>query len=256
MTTVIVLIIAAIAIFVYKMLAEPSDKQLLEKRKAEEKANEEMVEFKKNEMIFNQFNGYIEDVFTKTKELSKENLQQILSQDFPRYKNGDPFELYLDLLRAGLIESDYKTELYHKGRAFNDLRLTFPKLVEFLKGKWNVTDMFTHDMHGRYRIERGSISKIIDSSIYLTYFNFGVSKGRELLGELKVSVDNIDNESLYLYTKTERHIKNLSDPTEKKLLHYDYVSLQKELSSAQYQKILNDWLSQAKDVVDTIRGKP
>ena len=67
MTTVIVLIIAAIAIFIYKMLAEPSDKQLLEKRKAEEKANEEMVEFKKNEMVFNQFNGYIEDVFSKTK---------------------------------------------------------------------------------------------------------------------------------------------------------------------------------------------
>gem|GEM_PF-6848679 len=248
MTTIIVLIIAVITIFIYKMVAEPSEKQLLEKRKSEELVNEQILEFKKNEIIFNQFSAYVKEIFAKTKEISKENLQYILAKDFAGYKNGNVLELYSDLLRADLIEVSYKTKLYHKGSAFNDLRLTFPILVEFLKRKSNVTEGFTHDMHGRFEVEKASISKIINSSTCLVYFTFGVSSGSDLIKELRLSFDNIINGDLYLYTKTEKHIKNIDRMTEKENLHSDYVSLQNDLSSEQYQNILNEWLSQAKSL--------
>jgi len=250
METVIVIIIAIIAIFIYKMVTEPSSKEILAKSKSEEKANEEIVEFKKKEIIFNQFRGYIDNLFADNLNFSKDDLFKKLAKDFSYYKNGDTSELFYDLREARLIERDYKTELYTKGKAFEDLRLTFPDLIEFLKKKWNMTDGFTHDMHGRNRIEKGSISKIIDSSIYITYFHFGVSKGNDLLKELKIADNYIAAQSLYLYSKTERHIKNLpGNPIEKKLLHYDYKYLEKELSSSQCEHILNEWLAKASAVV-------
>jgi hypothetical protein len=256
MTTISILIIVAMAIFFYKSLTEPSDEQLLANREAEKKATDEMVEFKKNEMVFNQFNKYIEKLFVATKELTLEDLRRILANDFPHYKKDDPFDLFYDLSRAGLIESDYKTKLYHKGSAFYDLRLTYPTLLEFLKGKSFGPDRFSSDVYRKFAIKKGRISKEISSSGHIVFYYFGVGRGNDVLKELKMIDHNIANESLYLYTMTEQQINHYPLPTEKKLLQYDYVILRKELLPTQYEKYLNDWFVQSKELVKTIQDKP
>lgn len=254
MTTITVLIIAALAIFIYKIVVEPSDKELSEKRKNDQKVSGKMIEFQRNELVFKQFHVYFADIYNKAREISNESLQHKLFKDFPHYKNGNTEELYHDLIRAELIDSDPKTGVSYKGDAFNNLRLTFPRLVTFLEGKGNLTEMFTHNIHDNYWTETANISKIVDSKIGLTYFNFGVARGSELPKELAKLSTNIENESMYLYTKTETHI-NLSSLNEKKLLHYDYVVLQKELLTSQYQEILNEWFSQANELLDFSKRK-
>lgn len=250
MTLIIVLLIASIAIFIYKMLAEPSDKQMLKQIEAEENASRDIAEFKTTELIFNQFNMYIIDLFAEIEEISEEDLQQILSKDFPYYKNGDSYELCRDLNRADLIRVNNKTGLYDKGGAFKDLRLTFPNLIKFLKGKWNLTDMFNHDIYWKYSVEKGSISKIINSSINLTFFTFGVKNSLELSRELKISKDDNTNDFLCLYTKTETHIKHPGKLTEKRLLHYDFIKLEKELPTTEYDIFLQNWISTATELVN------
>jgi len=252
MSIIIIIVIAAIAIFVYRKITGPSEKEILSQREAEEKAKARFAEFKIREMIFHQFNGYIDDLFSKKKMYSESELLQDFSKAFPHYKNGDTRELFRDLYGAWLIEKDHETELYKRGSAFDDLRLTFPGLIEFLKRKGNyINSGFTHNMHGRDSIKKGNISKMLASG----NFHFGVSKGREILNELKIVDNNISEQSLYLYTKTERHTQSASNPNEKKLLHHDYKLLEKEISFTQYEQILNDWLAKATEIMESVRGK-
>jgi len=250
METILILTIVVIALIIYNFINKPSPNEIENAKISREAQAKSLTDETIKKTLFSQFNNYLIEYFKANKLANKEVFIQKLSADFPYYGSGILNQgIFKDLLEYKLVDYYYKNyELdINKlvlGRTFNIIYLNFPNfakfyevlvgpdwvnIYQFSRYMWNNPETFIFNQKLKQEKTNSEFT-----------FRFWILTGTESVSFLDKHLEVLEMDKKYLTT----HIYF------KKLLYFDYIVLDIDLTIDEYKVLYESSLKKAETYID------